>query len=99
MELPVLIEPTPDGRYRARSGEPLVLTATGATADEALGELRRQFAARLDAGTQIVPMGVPPAAWPWDDVLGMFKDDPLFDEWQAAIAEHRRERDGNDEEP
>jgi hypothetical protein len=31
---------------------------------------------------------------PWLSGAGMFRDDPLFDEWQRAIAEYRREVDG-----
>jgi hypothetical protein len=30
---------------------------------------------------------------PWLKVKGVCKDDPLFDEWQEAIAEYRREVD------
>jgi hypothetical protein len=26
---------------------------------------------------------------PWLDRVGMFRDDPLFDDWQQAITEHR----------
>src|SRR5580700_1133680 len=28
---------------------------------------------------------------PWLEGAGMFRDDPLFDDWQQAIAEYRRE--------
>jgi hypothetical protein len=34
---------------------------------------------------------------PWLAMAGMFKDDPLFDEWQAAIAEYRREQEKEDQ--
>ena len=27
---------------------------------------------------------------PWDKVVGMFRAEPLLDEWQEAIAEYRR---------
>jgi hypothetical protein len=30
---------------------------------------------------------------PWLKGAGMFRDDPLFEEWQRAIAEYRREVD------
>jgi hypothetical protein len=30
---------------------------------------------------------------PWERIQGIFKDDPMFDEWQAAIAEYRRQVD------
>ena len=34
---------------------------------------------------------------PWTQVAGMFADDPLFDEWQAAIQDYRRRVDFMDE--
>jgi hypothetical protein len=36
---------------------------------------------------------LPQHANPWLAGAGMFRDDPLFDEWQRAIAEYRRELD------
>jgi len=30
---------------------------------------------------------------PWRRMAGVFKDDPLFDEWQQAIADYRRQVD------
>ena len=30
---------------------------------------------------------------PWTAVTGMFRDEPLFDEWQKVIAEYRRKKD------
>ena len=35
---------------------------------------------------------------PWNAVAGMFRDEPLFDEWQEAIADYRRkvDEDAND---
>jgi hypothetical protein len=37
---------------------------------------------------------LPQCANPWLSGAGMFRDDPLFDEWQRAIAEYRRNVDG-----
>ena len=59
MQIPVLIEPTPGNGFRARSGEPLVLTAEGSTRDEALGRLRSLIQGRVAGGAQIVPLEVP----------------------------------------
>jgi hypothetical protein len=36
---------------------------------------------------------------PWLEGAGMFRDDPLFDDWQRAIAEYRREVDANPDAP
>lgn len=30
---------------------------------------------------------------PWRRMQGIYKDDPLFEEWQQAIADYRREKD------
>ena len=40
MEIPVLVEPLPEGGFRARCGDPFALTAEGATPDAALYHLR-----------------------------------------------------------
>jgi len=37
---------------------------------------------------------LPKGVNPWLSGAGMFRDDPLFDDWQRAIAEYRREVDG-----
>jgi predicted RNase H-like HicB family nuclease len=98
MELPVLIEPVAGNGYRAKSGEPLPLTAEGATREEALRNLRQLVQQRLHTGAEVAALQVPgpPPANPWVEFAGMFKDDPYFDEWQEAIAENRRRAD---EEP
>jgi hypothetical protein len=36
---------------------------------------------------------LPKSVNPWLDGAGMFRDDPLFDDWQRAIAEYRRGAD------
>jgi hypothetical protein len=33
---------------------------------------------------------------PWVNVYGAFRDDPLFDEWQEAIRENRRQRESEE---
>jgi hypothetical protein len=33
---------------------------------------------------------------PWVNVFGAFRDDPLFDEWQEAIRENRRQREAEE---
>jgi hypothetical protein len=36
-------------------------------------------------------LGLSEGVNPWLDGVGMFRDDPLFDDWQQAITEHRLE--------
>ena len=90
MEIPVLIEPVANNCYRARSGEPLTLTAEGRTAEEALKALGALLRDRLTAGARLASLQVPDSANPWRDLAGIFKDDPYFDRWQQAIAEYRQ---------
>ena len=59
MEIPVLLEPSPGGGFRARSGDPLNLTAEGNTPDTALHHLRDLIAARIAAGSKLTTLSVP----------------------------------------
>jgi predicted RNase H-like HicB family nuclease len=99
MEIPVLIERVEGNGFRARGGEPLGLTTDGATPEEALGKLQQLLKDRIAAGARIVPLEVPGADNPWRTFAGMFKDDPLYDEWQQAIAENRRRADADPDVP
>ncbi len=99
MKLSVYVERVENNGFRARSGEPLALTSEGATADEAVQKLQELVATRLAQGGQVVEIDVPATSHPWLRLAGMFKDDPLFDEWQQAIAERRRQIDADPEIP
>ena len=87
-----------NGRVRATSGTPLPLQAEGANDEEALANLRKAVAQRLETGARLVEIAVP-ADKDFDPLLaigGIFADDPLFDEWQAAIQENRRQADARE---
>ncbi len=98
MQIPVLVEPVANNGYRARVGEPLGLSADGATREEALARLSEQVADRLRSGTQLVTLQIPaaPEANPWVDFAGMFKDDPWIDDWKKSVAEYRRKKDSRE---
>ncbi len=91
MQIPVLIEPVAGNGYRARGGEPLAVAVEAPTREEALAKLREVLQARLQNGAEIVPLEVTPVQHPWMKFAGMFKDDPLVEEWKEAMAEYRRE--------
>lgn len=91
MRIPVLVEPVPGKGYRARAGEPFALEAEGSTRDEALSKLRELMTRRIESGAEIVSVEVPADENPWVSFAGMFRGDPLFDEWQAVIAERRED--------
>jgi hypothetical protein len=100
MQIPVLVEPIANNGYRARSGEPLVLEAQGATEEEAIANFKAMLAAKIAAGTKVVAVDVPGTTEnPWLKGAGMFKDDPMFDLWQESIAERRRAEDAESELP
>ena len=69
-------------------------TATGATRDEALDQLRQVIQARLSR-VEIVPIEVDVSenGHPLARFAGMFKDDELFDQFVEDIAAYRREVD------
>jgi len=99
VQIPILIEPIAGNGYRARGGEPLVLTAEGPTREAALANLKEQFKARLGNGAEIVPLEVASEPHPLAEFAGMFKDEPHFDERQQAIAENRRQLEEDPEIP
>lgn len=90
MELPVLIEKVGTSGYTAR--DPFGRSAAGRTADEAVANLRVVVTA---AGGRFVRVDVP-EPHPLDGWIGIFKDNPMFDEWTAAIEENRKQRDAED---
>ncbi len=94
MRIPALIRPTPDGGFRASSFD---VSADGTTPEGAVEALKDRLRPLLDSAPRIVDleMMVPGEEHPLAKYAGMLKDDPLFDEWQKAIAEYRREVDAD----
>jgi hypothetical protein len=93
MKIPILIEAISEQRYRATGSEPFVGSVEAETADAALAKLKQRVDDRLSQGARIAALDLPQGVNPWLDGVGMFRDDPLFDDWQQAITEHRREAD------
>ena len=76
MKIPILIEVTEDHRFRATGGEPFAAVVEADT--------------RMAQGGRIAALDLPGGSNRWLQVVGMFQDDPLFDEWQQAINDNRR---------
>ena len=95
MQIPVLVERVKGNGYRARGKEPFAVSARGATREEALAKLRAKIQTRLQNGTELVGLEMDPQPHPLAEFAGMFKDDPLYDGWQKAIAEYRRQVDND----
>jgi hypothetical protein len=100
MQMPVLIEAITGNGYRAKSGEPLPLSAEGATRDEALQKLRQMVEERLHQGVQLASFEVPAsdADNPWLRMAGIYDaNDPDVQEWLQEMKRYREEveRDPN----
>ncbi len=96
MQIPVVIEPLPNNRFRAQSSSPLPMIVEGDSAEESLRLWREKFASCLptDAEVQVVSASaIPPGLPPWAKYVGELKDDPLLDEWRECVEEYRRQRD------
>jgi hypothetical protein len=103
MQIPVIVEQVANKGFCARTGEPLSLSAEGLTQDEAVGKLRQLLDGQFQSGKTLVAVEVTavtsPATHPWMRFAGMFKDDPLFDDWQKAIEDYRRKVDADPDYP
>jgi hypothetical protein len=100
MTVSVLVEPVGASGFRATLNEAWGLFAEGTTKEEAMEHLRDLVAKRLSTGAEMRALDVAGGekkADPWEAGFGMFRDNPMFDEWQEAIREYRREQDAEDE--
>jgi hypothetical protein len=93
MEIPVLVEKVAGDGYVARVGSPFNWSAEGPTPDEAVRRLREESDRRLAAGVQVASLTLPagPAGNPLAKWAGTWKDDPMIDEFERAIAEYREQ--------
>ena len=99
MRIPILVVPIPGNKYLARADAPFSLSAEGDTRGEAVQKLKDQIAGLLSAGAEILHLEIPENPHPILRFAGMLRDDPLFDDWQKAIADRRRELDNDPDVP
>lgn len=99
MDIPVLIEAVEKNGYRASSGSPFALSAEGTTPDEAMNNLQQLIQARLNAGGEIRALHLSVPSNPWLRLAGILPDDPLFDDFEQAIARRRQEIDQDPDIP
>ncbi len=90
MKIPIWIEATQEQRYRATGAEPFVGSVEAETPEAALEKMKKQIDDRIAQVARIAMLDVSDMSNPWMDGAGMFRDDPLFDDWQQAIADYRR---------
>jgi hypothetical protein len=96
MEIPILIEPLADGRFRARAGEPFAVTAEADSSDEALQHLEAMLRDRLQGGSRLAAVNLdngPPQLQPPLSLEPLPDDDWFFRTLRESIAEHRRSED------
>jgi hypothetical protein len=90
MTISILVEPSVVG-FRATTGGPLDLSAEAVSAAEAVRALHEKIASRLERGAFLIDHPVPPPGPPIP-VLPL-SENPLFDDWLAAVARYRAERE------
>ena len=94
MPMHVLVEPLPDGTgFRARTGAPLDLTATGPTPEAALDDIGRQVAEKWDRGARLYPLPTGPVPRRTD--LPPPSAEEMRDFW-AGVEEVRRQYEERD---
>lgn len=99
MQLPVLIEPVANNGFRAKTGEPLPLSADGATAEEAVRNLRGAMDRELKGGRrlQLIDIAVEN---PWLAIAATHDpNDALVQEWKQEIAAYRQEVEDDPNRP
>lgn len=98
MQIPVLVEPVANNGFRAKAGEPLALSADGATPEEAVRNLRAALGRHL-TGKQLMSVDLG-AENPWLALAGMFDPtDPLIQEWKQEMAAYRQEVEADPNRP
>ena len=96
MQVPILIEPTHDGRFRAHVGEPFEVAAEADNPQRAVDNLVALVEQRLRAGAKVASLTVAngtvraSVSFPADDA---YKTDWVYRELEEAIAENRRLED------
>jgi hypothetical protein len=99
MQIPVLVEPVANNGFRARAGEPLALSADGATPEEAVRNLRAAMERQLKNGKQLSSVYFATEN-PWLALAGMHDpNDPLVREWKQEMAAYRQEIEDNPDRP
>jgi hypothetical protein len=99
MEITILLEPVDGDGYRATGVRPLDVVVEAPTREEALAKFREQLQARLKNGAELVALEVGTQAHPLARYVGMFKDDPLVQDWKKSMAQYRRRVDKDRDRP
>lgn len=94
MQIPIVIEPTGAGQFRAQGLPPFTSVAVGQTSEEAVANIREQLNKEVEAGKRVMMVEVPARQEnPWLAMAGWLKDDPLFEDWRAEVEAYRKQCD------
>jgi hypothetical protein len=99
VQIAVLVEPMNGAGFRASGGEPFCVSVEGATREDALKKLQDEIELRIKSGADLVFLDVPAESNPWLKIAGMYKDDPMLEEWKQAMAEYRDQVEKDDDYP
>ena len=98
MQIPILVESLGQDQFRAEAPAPFSVSAEGKSSAEAVQNLRARIEQEFANGRQIVLLDLPlDGENPWVKYAGHLKDESFLDDFQAALAEYRRQRDPGDE--
>jgi hypothetical protein len=94
MQVPVVIETIGEGQFRAKSFPPFTAVAEGKTTEEAISKVRAELNKEVEAGKSVVMVEIGTQKEnPWLAIAGSLQDNPLVDEWKAAMEEYRHQCD------
>jgi hypothetical protein len=99
MDIPILIELLPAGRFRASAGGPFSLSAEGDTQPEAVKGLEALIRAKFQSGAWLDVISLPSAVENphWRACGTLNAKDPAVQEWLEIMAENRRKMDEDEE--
>ncbi len=98
MSYSVLLQKQTPDRYRATLMAWPGIEVDARTQEDALGKMRAAIV-RLLAEGEVVQLDIPEVeaiiAAPYEDTFGMFRDDPMFDEFLVEVEGYRRQENDN----
>ncbi len=95
MTYPILIRSKPNDGYVATALTLSNIEVEAPTREQALAQIRKAISDTLAQGELVdleIPEPKPMVASSYDDLVGMFKDDPTYAEFLDEVEKYRRER-------
>jgi hypothetical protein len=97
MQIPIVVETLGQNQFRAEAPAPFSVAAEGKSSAEAVQNLRARIEKEFSNGKQIVILDLALGGEnPWIQYAGHLKDETFLSDFQAGLAEYRRQRDPDD---